>query len=484
MADDVPFASPVVPPPLPASAPRPVIPLDPVAVPPPLPAGYGPPEVPGPQAAGPYYKPPVFFETPSSPRPGGEPQWVLWGFGGVIVLMIGLGAGFFVSVRNGPSAAVARGRPAPTWKPVTTPAVLPPAPALPARPAPAVTTPRVAPARPQPVAPNSPYAAKPLPSERQADQQLKQMWQIAETAGLTTRTIRTMKAIRQPGLSVQPIKSDFTGAVPQAVLLLQNIHTSMPAAVLESFEVTDASAAAPGSPAPSGKVSVAMTSNFYLLDHEGGSAPLCPPPDVAGALAKVSKQAGDRFQFTRVTVKVDGATNATTAALRASVRLEALAQSDVDVAALMHGLTRAEGLEQVRLDLAETTNVAGQDVRRFVIEFRVDNAKSNDAAPAPLSPAALGDPFRAPAWFNPAGAPHRKAITPAAAPPPLNPADAARAVQQLELESIVNGKSPACVINGRLYRTGNQVNGLTIQKINPDGVVLRHGDKQFELKLK
>jgi len=69
------------------------------------------------------------------------------------------------------------------------------------------------------------------------------------------------------------------------------------------------------------------------------------------------------------------------------------------------------------------------------------------------------------------------------APPELSPAEAQRRLGQLGLESVTLDRSPACVINGRLYRTGHVVNGLTIEQITADGIVVRGGGQRFELKL-
>ena len=55
-------------------------------------------------------------------------------------------------------------------------------------------------------------------------------------------------------------------------------------------------------------------------------------------------------------------------------------------------------------------------------------------------------------------------------------------MEQLELESVVTGKQPACVINGRLYRVGHVVNGLTIERITAESVVVRAGGQRFEVK--
>src|SRR6476469_539581 len=95
--------TPVLPPPLPTTMPRPVLPAGPAG-------SYTPYQdltrSPLAGAAGTYYCPPEFFEVAAPPSGGGS-DWILWGVGGVIVLMIGLGAGFLVAVRGGPSRAAA-----------------------------------------------------------------------------------------------------------------------------------------------------------------------------------------------------------------------------------------------------------------------------------------------------------------------------------------------------------------------------------------
>jgi hypothetical protein len=57
------------------------------------------------------------------------------------------------------------------------------------------------------------------------------------------------------------------------------------------------------------------------------------------------------------------------------------------------------------------------------------------------------------------------------------------AVGNLRLTSIINGRVPTCMINGRAYRAGQKVEGFTIEQITPGAVVLRVGKFRFEVQL-
>jgi hypothetical protein len=60
---------------------------------------------------------------------------------------------------------------------------------------------------------------------------------------------------------------------------------------------------------------------------------------------------------------------------------------------------------------------------------------------------------------------------------------AVSAVGNLRLTSIINGRVPTCMINGKAYRAGQQVEGFTIEQITPGAVVVRVGQFRFELQL-
>lgn len=59
-----------------------------------------------------------------------------------------------------------------------------------------------------------------------------------------------------------------------------------------------------------------------------------------------------------------------------------------------------------------------------------------------------------------------------------------KAVQQLQLQSVMHSdKVQACMIDNTLFREGQSVNGFTIEKINPQGVIVKNGAYRFELRM-
>jgi hypothetical protein len=61
---------------------------------------------------------------------------------------------------------------------------------------------------------------------------------------------------------------------------------------------------------------------------------------------------------------------------------------------------------------------------------------------------------------------------------------ALKAVQGLQLQSIMFGEARrACMVNGAMYREGQQIEGFTIEKINPASVVVQNGPYRFELRM-
>src|SRR4030095_14684160 len=157
-----------------------------------------------------------------------------------------------------------------------------------------------------------------------------------------------------------------TACFPQAVAFRQEVRGALPAVVLESFEVTDGSGAGN---APAAQ-NIATTVNWYVAPN-GGSAPLCPTPDFAAAFVEVCNLSDGRARFTRVALNVENAARASEVALRTSVRIEALAQSDIRVAEYVGRLQRSSRMADVNLVLCENAEVAGRTLRRFVLEFRL-----------------------------------------------------------------------------------------------------------------
>jgi hypothetical protein len=59
-----------------------------------------------------------------------------------------------------------------------------------------------------------------------------------------------------------------------------------------------------------------------------------------------------------------------------------------------------------------------------------------------------------------------------------------KAVETLQLMSVMHGGARrSCMINNTLYTEGQQVDGFTVEKINPNAVVVRSGAYRFELRM-
>ncbi len=56
------------------------------------------------------------------------------------------------------------------------------------------------------------------------------------------------------------------------------------------------------------------------------------------------------------------------------------------------------------------------------------------------------------------------------------------ALEKIQVQSIVGGEHPSCLIDNRLYAEGEQIACFTIERIGADGVVLRDGAYRFQLK--
>jgi hypothetical protein len=59
----------------------------------------------------------------------------------------------------------------------------------------------------------------------------------------------------------------------------------------------------------------------------------------------------------------------------------------------------------------------------------------------------------------------------------------AAAVGQLKLQSIISGSRPTCMIGNQVYAEGQEVDGFTIEKIRPNGVVVKKATYRFELRM-
>ncbi len=58
-----------------------------------------------------------------------------------------------------------------------------------------------------------------------------------------------------------------------------------------------------------------------------------------------------------------------------------------------------------------------------------------------------------------------------------------KAVQNLQLQSIMSGTHKACMINNALYTEGQQVDQFTIERIVNGAVIVKSGQYRFELKM-
>ncbi|MGE5610206.1 MAG: hypothetical protein ACM359_13205 [Bacillota bacterium] len=60
-----------------------------------------------------------------------------------------------------------------------------------------------------------------------------------------------------------------------------------------------------------------------------------------------------------------------------------------------------------------------------------------------------------------------------------------KAAQQLQIQStLVSGKVHTCMINNKMYTEGQQVDSFTIEKVTPEGIVVKRNDYRFELRMK
>lgn len=63
-------------------------------------------------------------------------------------------------------------------------------------------------------------------------------------------------------------------------------------------------------------------------------------------------------------------------------------------------------------------------------------------------------------------------------------AAAITAVQNLQLQSVLHGSvNRSCMLNNKMYKEGQSVEGFLIEKINPHAVIVKQGSFRFELKM-
>jgi hypothetical protein len=58
-----------------------------------------------------------------------------------------------------------------------------------------------------------------------------------------------------------------------------------------------------------------------------------------------------------------------------------------------------------------------------------------------------------------------------------------KAVNALQLQSIMSGKKGACMINNAMYMEGQQIGRFTVEKIAQASVIVKSGQYRFELKM-
>ena len=58
-----------------------------------------------------------------------------------------------------------------------------------------------------------------------------------------------------------------------------------------------------------------------------------------------------------------------------------------------------------------------------------------------------------------------------------------KAVGTLQLQSIMSGKRPACMINNTLCTEGQAIGKFTVEKVNQASVIVKSGGYRFELKM-
>jgi hypothetical protein len=459
-------------------------------------AGYPPPGYP---PSG--YPPPPMPEEEESAGPGGN-EWLLWAIPVVAVVLVGAGAVAFLAARSGPSkaratasanAALARNVPPPS-------AYIPP-PKVAVNPGATggTVTSRVAPPRPSAPRPVTPQVA--LPAEKELDATLRKMWQAAETNSLKTKQVRTLKSSREGALGVQPVELSMSGKYPDVVAFLVALQDSMPACVPVSLEMANAPKHVSDQPAD---VPLKMTVKLYFNsdyatpgddagDADSGGFP-ARRPDVAAALADLGRMAGGRVALLSLSLKPEPSRPVSPGAQKItspSGTLSGFAESDVDVARLLTQMSASPWFKDVNLITSEGAKLGERPLRRFQVEFFL-REESVRRAPGAGSKSPQGiyrsvqDPFQLPASFDPAPKPNSTIPS----PPALSKAEegmgrlsgkaeATEAAKGLRVQTILAGSRKACMINNKLLKVGDQVDGFTVEDITAGSVIVRKGDFKF-----
>jgi hypothetical protein len=146
--------------------------------------------------------------------------------------------------------------------------------------------------------------------------------------------------------------------------------------------------------------------------------------------------------------------------------------------------------KDVNLVTSDAATLGERPLRRFAVEFLLREEEFVRRAPGAGTKSPQGifqnvsDPFRLPASFDPAPKPPAGAPAQAGADKAKERAEASRAALGLRVQSIMAGSRKACMINNKLLRVGDQVEGFTVEEIDAGSVVVRRGDYKFMIRPK
>jgi hypothetical protein len=346
--------------------------------------------------------------------------------------------------------------------------------------------------RPARAAAKPPAAAKPaaavrvpLPATRDMDKELKQVWQAAEAAGVQVKSIKTLKTVRGPGYTTQPVQFTAAGRFEGVYAFLRTLHGSFPHVSVEQLDLSQNKAAPGGATAA---LPVGLTLHWHLTaDQATGTATDVPAPtDMSRLLFVVAQQLGRDMTLLGFSFRTSPSDRVQATPPLNVATVVGAARSDVDVARFLSQLNTSDGVRDVNLVSSDADTFAGQPVRRFTLQFatRPDAPTASKGAPA-TADAADRDPFRAAAPPTPAPA---SAAATAAATAAANPPDGRQAVlraaQRLRLQAVMaTGPRKTCMINNVSYAEGGQVGQFTIDSIREGTVVVRSGRYRFELAM-
>jgi Tfp pilus assembly protein PilO len=403
--------------------------------------------------------------------------WMIWGVPLIAGAVIGIGAVAFWAARNGPVKARAAAPQGVDW---TQP--LPNLPKIPDQ---------------VPSGPGRRRRSIPsvyIPQPREMDQNLKQMWHLADSHGAKIRTVKPLTSVRERGVTRQPVEIAVAGTFPQVVAYLQRLHEALP----HALPVTLTMSQDPQAPADAATPlpAVLVVDCYYAPElKQEITASLPGQPELAPAMVQVSKAAGKGLAFLSLSVTTAAAPQAPPY-VEPTVTVEALALADEDVERFVSQLSRADRLADVKLVRVENHSRAGKLFRKCKVEFMVTEAP--EGAPPMLNAAVAPPPdvFRFPqalvmkAPVAPATPPDEP--DPLTLSPQVDPADMVRAeyskalreAQRLRLQSVMSGgKVKTCLINGVMCRVGDKVEGFVVESIAPGSATVRRGEHTFDITI-